>query len=63
MLIHPGKWQGQLPVADLAIAGHDVLAVSLVSLAPTGGGAAIDIEVRATLAALLAALQQQGIIS
>ena len=63
MLIHRGSWRANWPVAGLAIAGRSVLAVPPVSVAAPGGGTTIDNEARATLAALLAALQQQGIIS
>lgn len=63
MLLHRGKWQAHGPVAGLVIAGLNVLAVPPVSSAPTGGGATIDIVIRARVAALLSTLQQQGIIS
>jgi hypothetical protein len=63
MLIHRGSWQAHWPVAGLAIASRSVLAVPPVSLAAPSGGTTIDSEARVALAALLAALQQQGIVS
>lgn len=63
MLIHRGSWQAQWPVAGLAIAGRTVLAVPPVSLAAPSGGTIVDSQARAMLAALLVALQHQGIIS
>lgn len=63
MLIHCGSWRDQWPIAGLVVSGRTVLAVPPVNLVAPTGGAIIDSEARAVLAALLAALQQQGIIS
>ncbi|WP_017669056.1 DUF2793 domain-containing protein [Sandarakinorhabdus sp. AAP62] len=63
MLIHRGNWRDLWPVAGLVVSGRAVLAVPPVSLAAPSGGAIIDSEARTVLTALLAALQQQGIIS
>jgi hypothetical protein len=63
MLIYRGSWRDHWPVAGLSIAGRSVLAALPASLAAPSGGTVIDIQARAVLAALLTALQQQGIIS
>jgi len=63
MLVHRGSWQADWPVSGLAIAGRSVLAVPPASVAAPSGGTTIDSQARTALASLLAALQQQGIIS
>lgn len=62
MIVHRGGWRENWPVSGLAIAGRSVLAASPVSVSPPTGGATVDNETRTALAALLAALQQQGIL-
>ena len=63
LLVHDGDWQALWPVSGLRIAGRDVLAAPPASIALPNGGAAVDAEARATLAALVAALQAQGIVA
>lgn len=63
MLVHRAGWQANWPVAGLAIAGRAVLAAPPISVAPPSGGTTVDSEARATLAAMLNALRQQGIMS
>lgn len=63
MLVYLGSWQANWPVAGLAIAGRAVLAADPATILPPMGGATIDIEARAALAALVVALQQQGILA
>jgi hypothetical protein len=63
VLIRRDGWQPLWPVAGLAIAGRQVLAAPPVSIAAPSGGGTVDGEARATIAALIAALQQQGILA
>jgi Protein of unknown function (DUF2793) len=63
MLVHLGVWQATWPVAGLKIAGRAVLAENPANVLPPSGGTTIDSEARATLAALVLALQQQGILA
>ncbi len=63
MLVHHGGWQDHWPVAGLAIAGRNVLAAPPATVAPATGGSVIDAEARAVLAALIAALQGQGLLA
>jgi Protein of unknown function (DUF2793) len=63
MLVHQGSWQASWPVSGLAIAGRQVLAVPPASVPAATGGSTVDAQARATLAALIQALQQQGLIA
>lgn len=63
MLVFRSGWQALWPVAGLAIGGREVLAATPVSVSAPTGGTTIDAQVRATVAALISALQQQGILS
>jgi hypothetical protein len=63
MLVHDGSWQAQWPVTGLRIAGRTVLAASPDAVALPSGGSVVDSQARATLAVLVAALQQQGIVN
>lgn len=63
MLAYRNGWQANWPVAGLAIAGRAVLAISPAAIAPPSGGTTIDSQARAALAALILALQQQGIVA
>jgi hypothetical protein len=63
MLVRKGDWQAKWPTLGLSINGRSLLAATPAIIAIPSGGGTVDSEARATLAALLAALQQQGIIS
>ena len=63
MLVHDGSWQAHWPVTGLRVAGRSVLGANPADVALPGGGSVVDIEARATLAALVAALRQQGIVN
>ena len=63
MLVHGGNWQAQWPVTGLRVAGRTVLAASPGAVALPSGGSVVDSQARATLAVLVAALQQQGIVN
>ena len=63
MLVRKGDWQAKWPTLGLSINGRTLLAVAPAMITLPSGGGAVDSEVRATLATLLTALQQQGIIS
>jgi hypothetical protein len=63
MLVRKGDWQSKWPTLGLSINGRTLLAATPAMIALPSGGGTVDSEARATLAALLAALQQQGIIS
>ena len=63
MLVHRGSWLAVWPVAGLRIGGRDVLAASPVSVSAPIGGSVTDSEARTVLAALISALQQQGILA
>jgi hypothetical protein len=63
MLVHRGGWQAMWPVAGLSIAGRAVLGATPVTVPPPAGGTSVDIEARAAVSALIAALRQQGIIA
>lgn len=61
--IFDGGWiSGGWPVTALQIAGRQVLGAPLASIAVPVGGAVVDAESRATLAALIVTLQVQGIV-
>lgn len=62
MLVHDGDWRPLWPVAGLAIAGRAVLAAPPAAVAPPGGGSIVDSECRAAMAAVIAALQAQGLL-
>lgn len=63
LLVYLGSWRSNLPVAGLAIGARTVLAASPAAITPPAGGATVDTEARAVLAALVSALQQQGILA
>lgn len=63
LLLFDGEWSSQLPVAGLAIAGRTLLTAAPRALAAATGGTIVDVEARATLAALIAALAEQGIVA
>ncbi len=57
-----GSWRDGWPVPALAVAGQPVLAGDATVVAPPSGGAVVDEEARRSLAALLVALQSQGLV-
>lgn len=63
MLVHRGGWQALWPVVGLSIAGRQVLAAPPATVAAPSGGGTVDTEARACLAALILALQGQGVIA
>ena len=63
MLVRKGDWQAKLPTLGLSINGRTLLAATPAMITLPSGGGTVDSEARATLATLLTALQQQGIIS
>lgn len=58
-----GNWQDSWPVAALTVAGHSVLGATRSSVAAPAGGSLVDIEGRAALAQLLAALRAMGLLA
>lgn len=62
MLVHDAGWLALWPVAGLRIGGRSMLAASPASVAAPSGGTNVDTEARASLAALIAALQIQGLL-
>lgn len=59
-----GAWQaGVLRGAELRIGGDRVVGPRAAAIAAPGGGATIDAEARATLAAVLSALRGHGLIA
>jgi hypothetical protein len=63
MLVQRSGWQAHWPVSGLAIAGRTVLAGAPAHIEAPVGGVTVDTEARATVAALVAALQEQGILA
>jgi Protein of unknown function (DUF2793) len=63
MLVKHGGWQALWPVAGLSIAGRAVLSAPPSAVPLPAGGATVDIEARAALAAVIVALQLQGILA
>lgn len=63
MLVYRGGWQAHWPVSGLTIGGRTVLAANPVAISPPGGGTVVDAEARATLAAVLNALRQMGVLA
>lgn len=63
MLVYRGGWQSNWPVSGLTIGGRTVLAANPVAISPPGGGTVVDAEARATLAAVLNALRQMGVLA
>ncbi len=53
---------GDWPAKGISIAGRRLLAAPAVAVAAPAGGTIVDIEARATIAALLVALRNQGLI-
>ena len=61
--VFDGGWSvGGWPVGGLRIAGRQVLAAAPVAIDTPSGGDVVDSECRATLAALVSALHNQGIV-
>ncbi len=63
MIVHRSVWQPLWPVAGLVVAGRTMLAGPAASIAPASGGAIVDAEARAALAAVVAALQAHGLLA
>jgi hypothetical protein len=63
MLVRKGDWQANWSTLGLAINGRTLLAATPAIIILPSGGSTVDSEARETLATLLTALQQQGIIS
>ena len=63
MLVCKGDWQAKWPTLGLSINGRTLLAATPAIITLPSGGGTVDSEARATLATLLAALRQLGIIS
>jgi hypothetical protein len=58
-----GVWRiGELPVATLTVAGHQVVGARQGAIPDPAGGSVIDAESRAALAAILAAMRAHGLI-
>lgn len=59
-----GAWEsGHVRAAKLSIGGNQVVGARLAAVADPAGGAVIDAEARAAIAAILARLRQHGLIS
>lgn len=59
-----GAWRdGELVAARLSVGGAQVVGAQEPAVADPGGGAIVDAEARAALAALLAALRGHGLIA
>ncbi|WP_156254359.1 DUF2793 domain-containing protein [Sandarakinorhabdus oryzae] len=63
VLVYRAGWQSLWPVAGLSIAGRSVLAATPASVAAPLGGSTVDSEARTAIAALIAALRQQGVLA
>jgi hypothetical protein len=61
--VYAGGWStGGWPAKGLRVAGRELLAAAPATIANPVGGVVVDIECRATLALLLTALKDQGIV-
>jgi hypothetical protein len=59
-----GSWElGQLRGVGLSVGGNQVVGARLAAVAEATGGAVIDTEARATIAAILDRLRQHGLIA
>ncbi len=59
-----GSWHGDAwPVKALTVNGRTMLAVAPVALAGVAGGTVIDVEARAALATLTAAMRVMGLVA
>lgn len=59
-----GVWRSDAwPVRGLAIGGRTLLASVPVTVAPASGGIVIDVEARAAIAALTAAMRAMGLVA
>jgi hypothetical protein len=64
MLRHNGSnWSGDIAAASLRIGGQQVVGPRSPRISEPSGGAVVDMECRARLAELIAALQTHGLIS
>ncbi len=52
---------GKLPVAGIVVAGKQVVGTRLAAVPTPSGGTTIDVEARATVAALIVALKTHGL--
>lgn len=62
LLVYLGSWRAHLPVAGLSIGGRSLLTAAPAAVAAPNGGGTVDSEARSAINALIAALQQQGIL-
>ena len=63
MLVFQGDWQSLWPAGGLAIAGRAVLSAAPVAVVAPSGGSTVDAQSRTAIAAVIAALRQQGILA
>ena len=64
MLRHNGgNWSAEISAASLRIGGQQVVGPRGASISEPSGGAVVDVECRARLTELIAALQTHGLIS
>lgn len=58
-----GSWKAvMLNVGGVRVAGRQVLSTQAPAIADPGGGSTVDVQARSTLAAVLSALRQHGLI-
>ena len=61
--VYDGAWsQGGWPASGLRVAGRQMLSALPIGIAVSTGGSVIDVEARAEIAALTAALRSQGLV-
>lgn len=58
-----GGWENVLPVASLRIGDNQVVGPQQPAISGPGGGIVVDVEARAAIAAIIAAMQGHGLIA